>query len=243
MDMINRILLITLMVIMITPLIYACHIAEGILSIEWVIFWSIASMVFIVLSIAVITNNIKNNKNYIAVISLVSALVFVMTSLPVPSPVAGTVSHPGATGISAVILGPVVSVFIGFITLLIQALFMAHGGVTSLGANVFAMAVVGSFVGFALYKLSRLIKLPYIIAGFFAGFFADISTYLTTALQLSLELHGSEPIIKSWLTIFGMFLPTQLPVAIISGIVTGMVIKIFIERASEYIDPPVEKMM
>lgn len=239
----RKIFLTLLIIVTITPLVYPMHIAEGILSINWVIFWGIISLPFIAWAIINVTKNIQSKKNYVAVISLIGALVFVMSSLAIPSPVAGSVSHPAATGISAIIIGPIASIFVGFVTLLIQALFMAHGGITSLGANVFSMAVVGSFAGFALYKLSRFIKLPYIIAGFLAGFFADIFTYLTTALQLSLELHGSEPIIKTWLTIFSMFLPIQLPISIIEGIIAGIVIKIFIERANEYIDPLVEKIM
>lgn len=224
-------------------LAYPMHIAEGILSIQWVIFWAVVSLPFLVWSIVVVTNNIKTRKNYVALLALLGALVFLMSSLAIPSPVAGSVSHPAATGISSIILGPIASVLLGFITLLIQALFMAHGGITSLGANVFSMAIVGSFSAFAMYKIARYVKLPYIVAGFIAGFSADIFTYLTTAFQLALEFHGTETILSVWMKLFALFLPIQLPISIVEGIIAGVVIKIFVERAKENIDPLVESKL
>lgn len=238
--MFKRMLYLILSIFVLTNLGYPMHIAEGILSIEWVLIWIGVSLPFVLWSIWVVSKNLRDRKNYIAVLALIGAVVFLMSSLAIPSPVVGSVSHPAATGISSIILGPVVSVFIGFITLLIQALFMAHGGVTSLGANVFSMAIVGSFVAFGLYKLARLLKLPFVVAGFLAGFSADIFTYMTTAFQLALEFHGSEPLLNVWITLFGMFLPIQLPISIVEGIIAGIVINIFAQRAKEYIDPIVE---
>lgn len=236
----KRLFWVLTLTILFSGLAYPMHIAEGILSLKWVLVWIGVALPFVVWSTIVVIRNIQSKKNYIAILSLMGALVFLMTSLAIPSPVAGSVSHPAATGISSIILGPIVSVFLGFVTLVIQALFMAHGGITSLGANVFSMAVVGSFTAFVFYKLSRLVKLPYIVAGFLAGFSADIFTYLTTAFQLALEFHGTEPLFKVWMTLFGMFLPIQLPISIVEGIIAGTVIKIFVDRAKDYIDPIVE---
>jgi len=219
---------------------YSMHIAEGILSIEWVIVWFLVALPFVIWSIIVVVNKSRSDSNYLSVVALMGAVVLLMTSLAIPSPVAGSVSHPAATGISSIIVGPIVSVLLGTITLVIQGLFMAHGGITSLGANITSMAIVGSFAGFLFFKLSRLIKLPYFVAGFFAGFFADIFTYLTTALQLALEIHGSESITSVWMKIFALFLPIQLPVSVIEGVIAGFIIKVFVDRLPNYIDPIVE---
>lgn len=235
-----RVILLMTLAILMPNIGYSMHISEGILSLNWALFWMAVSLPFLIWSIVVVISNLRSKKNYIAVISLIGAVVFLMSSLAIPSPVAGSVSHPAATGISSIIIGPVASIFVGFTTLVIQALFMAHGGITSLGANVFAMAIVGSFVGFGAYKLARLVGLPYFVAGFMAGFFADILTYLTTAFQLALEFHGTEPITNVWLTLFGLFLPIQLPVSVVEGIVAGIVMKVFVDRAKDYIDPIVE---
>ena len=42
---------------------------------------------------------------------------------------------------------------LGIIVLLFQALLLAHGGLTTLGANTFSMAIAGPFVSFGIYKL------------------------------------------------------------------------------------------
>jgi cobalt/nickel transport system permease protein len=49
---------------------------------------------------------------------------------------------------------------IGCIVLLFQAVLLAHGGLTTLGANTFSMAVVGPFVAFGVYKLINKLKVP-----------------------------------------------------------------------------------
>ena len=65
-----------------------------------------------------------------------------LSALKIPS-VTGSCSHPTGTGLGAVLFGPGVMTVLGTIVLLFQALLLAHGGLTTLGANVFSMAIVG----------------------------------------------------------------------------------------------------
>lgn len=75
---------------------------------------------------------------------LVSAGAFalVLSALKIPS-VTGSCSHPTGTGLGAVLFGPSAMAVLGAIVLLFQALLLAHGGLTTLGANIFSMAIVG----------------------------------------------------------------------------------------------------
>ncbi|MCB6480775.1 energy-coupling factor ABC transporter permease, partial [Streptococcus parasanguinis] len=82
------------------------------------------------------------------------AFIFILSSLKIPS-VTGSSSHPTGVGLGTAMFGPSVISVLGTICLLFQALLLAHGGLTTLGANAFSMAVVGPFVGFAVYKFSR----------------------------------------------------------------------------------------
>ena len=75
--------------------------------------------------------------------------MFVISCVPIPVPFTGTSSHPCGTGIAAVILGPAVTTVVAAIALLLQALFLGDGGLTTLGANAFAMGVVGAYAGWA----------------------------------------------------------------------------------------------
>src|SRR3712207_8348385 len=74
---------------------------------------------------------------------------------------------------------------LGTIVLLFQALLLAHGGLTTLGANAFSMAVVGPWAGYAAYRLARRLGGGLLPGVFAAMAVADLATYMTTALQLA----------------------------------------------------------
>ena len=53
------------------------------------------------------------------------------------------------------LIGPGPTVVVASIALLLQALFLAHGGLTTLGANIMSMGVVGAFSAYGIYHLLR----------------------------------------------------------------------------------------
>ena len=69
---------------------------------------------------------------------------------------------------------------LGIIVLLFQALLLAHGGLTTLGANTFSMAIAGPFVSFGIYKLCQKLNAPKGLAVFLAATIGDIFTYVVT---------------------------------------------------------------
>ena len=75
---------------------------------------------------------------------------------------------------------------LGIIVLLFQALLLAHGGLTTLGANTFSMAIAGPFVSFGIYKLCQKLNAPKGLAVFLAATIGDIFTYVVTSCQLAL---------------------------------------------------------
>jgi cobalt/nickel transport system permease protein len=113
---------------------------------------------------------------------------------------------------------------VGCIVLLFQALLLAHGGITTLGANTFSMAVIGSLSAYGTYRLCKKIKINNSIAVFLAAFFGDLLTYITTSLQLALafpsEVGGFLASLIKFLSIFAI---TQIPLAISEGILTVIV--------------------
>ena len=80
--------------------------------------------------------------------------------MPVPVPVVGSCSHPAGTGLAALMIGPAATAVIASIALFLQALFLAHGGLTTLGANLFSMGVAGAFAGYGAFLLARRLRLP-----------------------------------------------------------------------------------
>jgi cobalt/nickel transport system permease protein len=92
----------------------------------------------------------------IPLIGLAAAFVFVaqMLNFPVAS---GTSGHLLGATLAAVLLGPAAAVIVMSTVLIVQALLFADGGILSLGANVFNMAVVGPLAGYGVYRLLRVI--------------------------------------------------------------------------------------
>jgi cobalt/nickel transport system permease protein len=209
----------------------AMHISEGILPLPWAVLWFVAAAPFVMYGIFRLKRLSQADLSFKPFVGLLAAVVFILSCLPVPVPTAGTCSHPGGTGISAILVGPSVSVVIALVALLIQALFLAHGGLSTLGANVVSMGIAGSFAGYAVFRLARFGGLRLPIAGFLAGFFADWATYLATSVELASGIRGSDAFVPLLWMVALAFVPTQLPLAVLEGAMTsGMVMLLMKKR-------------
>lgn len=214
--------------------VFAMHLAEGLLPAKDAIIYAFLVLPFVFIGFRQIAQNKVQNPLYFSMVGLLGATVFVISAFPIPVPIAGTCSHPAGTGLSAVILGPFPSVVVASIALLIQALFMAHGGLTTLGANTLTMGICGSFLGYMAYKTARSFSLSQFVSGFFAGFIADLATYAATAFVLALSL--SDNVLTAFVEIGVAFVPTQLPLSFLEGLITGYAVKYVYQNRPEILD-------
>src|SRR3990167_1116774 len=207
------------------------HISEGILPMKWAGLWYLVALPFLVKGIRDIKKKSAVNPHFKVLLGLMGAVVFIISCMPVPVPTAGTCSHPAGTGISAVLVGPVMSILVTSIALLIQALFLAHGGLTTWGADIVSMGVIGSFAAYFSFRILQKLKAPLFLCGFIAGLLADWATYATTSFELASALHGSKSMLSLFYTILVAFIPTQLPLGILEGFLTGgMVVFVYKRR-------------
>jgi cobalt/nickel transport system permease protein len=214
---------------------YAMHITEGILPPKWAIFWFIIIIPFIVIGTLKLKKKKKEVPGFLPLVGIVGAAVFVFSCFPIPVVALNgmATAHPAGTGMSAMLLGPFVSVVIAGIALFIQALFLAHGGLTTLGVNIFSMGVLGSFSGYFAFRIAQRLGLKLFWCGFLAGIISDIFTYVGTSIGLGLlVLEGGESLfstitqsMKAILEIFVVFMATsQGPLCIAEGIVVGFAV-------------------
>lgn len=212
---------------------YAMHIMEGYLAPSWAIFWIILSLPFVIYGFFAIRKKTSENTNLLVLLAMCGAFAFVLSSLKLPS-VSGSCSHPTGVGLGAVLFGPTPMSVIGFIILLFQALLLAHGGLTTIGANVFSMAVVGPFVAYGVFKASLKVGLSSVIAVFLAAFLGDLLTYVTTSIQLALAYPDAT---GGFMTSLGKFMSifavTQLPLAVSEGILSVIVYNILVKYSSK----------
>ena len=211
--------------------VWAMHISEGILPMKWAGLWYLIALPFVIKGVRDIKKKTEINPHFKVLLGLMGAVIFIISCMPVPVPTAGTCSHPAGTGISAVLVGPIMSILVTSIALLIQALFLAHGGLTTWGADIVSMGVMGSFAAYFSFRILQKLKAHLFLCGFIAGLLADWATYATTSFELASALHGSKSILSLFYTILAAFIPTQLPLGILEGFLTGgMVVFVYKRR-------------
>jgi cobalt/nickel transport system permease protein len=199
----------------------AMHLADGILPAPWWLAWTALVAPFVVVAWRRFDASQLRDPRRGPMVAMVAAAVFAISCMPVPIPVVGSCSHPCGTGLAAIVLGPLLTVLITAIALLLQAIFLAHGGLTTLGADILSMGIAGGFVGYAVYRGARRLGFGVVAAGFAAGLLSDWATYATTSLELTLALHGEHSPLAVFGGLVAAFAPTQLPLGLLEGILTG----------------------
>lgn len=205
---------------------YAMHIMEGFLPMNWAGIWFALTIPFLFLGLRSIQKTIHTNPSLKMLLGLAGAFAFVLSSLKIPS-VTGSCSHPTGVGLGAIMFGPMAMVVLGCIVLIFQAVLLAHGGITTLGANTFSMGVVGPIVSYVVYRIAKKLGAPLWLSVFLAAALGDMLTYITTSLQLALAFPAqSGGVIASLIKFMGVFAVTQIPLAISEGILTVVIFNI-----------------
>lgn len=202
----------------------AMHIMEGFLPVKYCIAWGVVCIPFLAAGFISIKKTVEAHRKTLLILAMAGAYAFVLSALKIPS-VTGSSSHPTGTGLGAILFGPSAMSIIGIIVLLFQAVLLAHGGLTTLGANTFSMAVAGPFVAWGVYRLGGKLKWNRHVTVFLAACLGDLFTYCVTSVQLGLAYPstpgGVGASVAKFLTVFAV---TQIPLAIIEGIVTVVVV-------------------
>jgi len=205
------------------------HIMEGYLPPLHAAAWAAASAPFVLVGARRVARVMAERPETKLLLAASGAFAFVLSALKIPS-VTGSCSHPTGVGLGAILFGPSVTTVLGGIVLLFQALLLAHGGLTTLGANIFSMAIVGPWVSFAIFRTSGALGAPQAVGVFLAAMLGDLATYSVTACQLALAFpdpaSGFAGALSKFLVIYAV---TQVPLAIIEGLVTVVAVNILVQ--------------
>lgn len=208
------------------------HIAEGFLPVAHCVAWYAVSAPFVIHGARKVIAEAKEHPESRLLLAAAGAFTFVLSSIKLPS-VTGSSSHPTGTGLGAVLFRPPVMAFLSTIVLLFQALLLAHGGITTLGANVFSMGIAGPWVGYAFWKLSNWLGWHRNVGVFLALAFADLSTYLVTSVQLGLAFPDPVSGLAGSVAKFaGVFAISQIPLAVAEGILGVLVFRLLTDVAA-----------
>lgn len=207
----------------VVPAAGAMHIMEGFLPPSLCILWGVIALPFVLAGYFSIKKTVAHDRRAITLVAMAGAFIFVISSLKIPS-VTGSCSHMTGTGLGAILFGPAAVSVLGVIVLLFQAVLLAHGGLTTLGANTFSMAVAGPFVSFGIYKLCLRLKVNKKVSVFLAAALGDLVTYCVTSVQLAVAYPSATGGVPGSVAEFlGVFAPTQLPLAVLEGVLTVII--------------------
>jgi cobalt/nickel transport system permease protein len=196
------------------------HIMEGFLPWQWCLVWWLIAIPFLVMGVIELKSLLRKDREYLPLLGVCGAFIFILSALKLPS-VTGSCSHPTGTGLSVMCFKPYITAVIGFIVLLFQALLLAHGGLSTLGANMVSMAIGGPLVGYAVYKLLKNTSVNIYVTVFCVAAVADI------------EVGG---VMASFTAFFAIFAITQVPLSIIEGLVLALVFKYIIQLKPDLIE-------
>lgn len=206
------------MVALVEGQVSAMHIAEGMLPHAWAFGWMAVCVPFIVVGFGSIKKKIELTPKAKVLLAMCGAFAFVLSALKMPA-FTGSCSHPTGVGLAAILFGPTATCVLGLIVLIFQALLLAHGGITTLGANVFSMAIAGPMVAYGVYTLCKKSGVKTSIAVFSAAALGDLATYVVTSLQLGIVWGNTAQYL-------GIFALTQLPLAVAEGLLTVVVFNV-----------------
>lgn len=201
----------------------AMHIMEGYLPGGYCIAWGALCIPFLAAGFFSIKKTLNEHRNLITLLAMSGAFIFVISSLKIPS-LTGSCSHMTGTGLGAILFGPAAVSILGLIVLLFQAIILAHGGLTTIGANTFSMAIAGPFVSYGIFVLCKKLKVNRRFSIFLAAMLGDLFTYIVTAGQLALAHHADTSLGGALLEFLTIFAPTQIPLAIIEGLLTMLIV-------------------
>jgi cobalt/nickel transport system permease protein len=199
----------------------AMHLADGTLPLGWAALFTGLAAPFVAIALGLLRLRGETDFRLKPLLAMVAAAVFLLSAMPIPVPFVGTCSHPCGTGLAAILIGPWMTVVVALVALLLQALFLGHGGFTTLGADLLSMGIAGGFAGWLAFRLFRRGGASLAVAAFAGGLLSDWCTYAVTAGELAVAVHGARPIAQVFGTVALAFVPVQLPLGLLEAALTA----------------------
>ena len=168
-----------------------------------------------------------------SIVAVLAATIFVAQMLNWPIP-GGTSLHFVGSGLAGIMLGPKLGFMVMFLVLLIQCVLFHDGGITTLGANVLNMGIIGVVSGYTIFKALyslRPSRLSRLIASFIAGWLSMTLAGAACGIEIGVSplfgfnLNVTLPIMVSWHAALGL----------IEGAITALVVDYVASRSPNLI--------
>lgn len=217
------------------------HITEGVLTGPSFVITNVVGGAAIAWGAVAMNRFSKDQPQRKPLLGMAGAFIFFVSLIHLPAFGGVTCSHPCGTPLAGILLGPGVATGLAACGLLLQALFFAHGGISTLGANTLTLGVMGATSGWLTFRLARKAGLSLGVSAGLAGFVGDIMTYVLNIVILGLHFAyvAPHPQYDFWGyagALASAYLPVQGPLAIFEAIFTGVAINAIGKQRPEVLE-------
>ena len=165
------------------------HIPDGFLSTQvWAAMWLVSGLV-VLFALNKVKGKLKEKA--VPLMGMLAAFIFAAQMLNVPVG-AGTSGHLLGGVLAAVLLGPFVASIVMVAVFIVQAIFFQDGGLTALGANIFNMGLIGTILGYYIYRAVEGATKNMLMGAAVAGWLAVVLAASATAIELAFS--GTAPL-------------------------------------------------
>lgn len=208
------------------------HLAEGVLPLGQAVAWTAIAAPAVAWSIRGMQSETAPPPMTMAG---VTSILFAATLLPLPVPALGATSHICLTPVLALLVGVRHIIWPTFFVLALQAVFFAHGGLTTLGINTLTLGVLGPLTAAGLWGLFQKFGAGNGLSLAISCGAADLSVYIADAFVLAIGLADA---VTPMTTFFGVllgFAPVQFPLAILEAIVSFGIVRTLASRRPDLV--------
>ena len=213
------------------------HLSEGILPLQQSIAWSALTVPAMVWSIRGESIARKEDPSSAVLMAGATSLLFAGTLMPLPVPVVGATSHICLTPLLALLVGVRRIIWPTFFVLLMHALFFAHGGITTLGANTLTLGLIGPLATVGTWSLMQRIGANGAIGFALACGVGGMSVYITDALILAAALSDTANPATTFGVVLAGFAPVQIPLSVLEAVVSVYIVRALVGRRPSLVPP------
>jgi len=218
------------------------HLAEGVLPLNQAAMWTAVTIPVVIWSLRGEQRKRREAESSAVVMAGVTSLLFAATLLPLPVPVVGATSHICLTPLLALIVGIRRIVWPTLFVLLLQAVFFAHGGLTTLGVNTLMLGLVGPLTAVGLWKLLGKLGAENAVTFAFVCASGELSVYAADALVLAGALSEMTSPMATFSAVLLGFAPVQVPLAILEGVISVGMIWVLCTRRPDLLPESLRKL-
>ena len=218
------------------------HLAEGVLPLGQAIAWSTLAAPTVYWSLRCEQRTRRNTPSSSVIMAGATSLLFAGTLLPLPVPVVGATSHICLTPVLGLVVGVRRIVWPTFFVLLLQAVFFAHGGLTTLGVNTLTLGLLGPLTTAGLWALLRRLGVDGALGLALACGVGGLSVYVADAVVLAVALSDMTAPATTFGAVLLGFAPVQIPLAVLEAVASVGIVRLLATRRPDLLPSSLKRL-